>query len=104
VILAEYALQVAMGKEYVANALLPAQWRLLAQVCTNGGRLGLGLSVAKTKTFSALGVAFSGTDVAFHVAKIHFFLQKTSVIVKKSVLLHCQSSMPLMGNRVGDRI
>jgi hypothetical protein len=87
VILAEYALQVAMGKEYVANALLPAQWRLLAQVCTNGGRLGLGLSVAKTKTYSALGVAFSGTDVAFHVAKIHFFSHKMFVIVKKSVFL-----------------
>lgn len=86
VILTVDALQVAVGEEDVADAFLATDWGLFALVDTDRCHLGQSARMAKSKTHNAVGLTGSGTDVAFHAAKVrrkigleNFFVMGLSV-------------------------
>ena len=74
-VLAVDALQVAVGKEYVADAFGAAERWLFAAMYTDGGCFRLWASLAEAVCDSAVDRAMTGTVGAIHDAKLHFFLQ-----------------------------
>ena len=73
-VLAVDALQVAVRKEYVADAFGAAQGRFFTTVYTHSGCLGLATSLAEALCDGAIDSAVTWTIGTFHGAKLHFFL------------------------------